>query len=171
MTTGKAKDAGKSEAQESDRALSGALIGGAFGLVSLAIFASASYADKVAASALWWGNVFATGAVLCLMASIIFGGIGWTAKVKVGAGNPFDRQAKLGMIGTVLLCTAAAVFAFNPKPDKKDPEFERLTQRVDRLEKQINGFEMRRGTKQPHEQLDSKAASAKPGPEGVTSKP
>ena len=110
-------------ASASDRALSSALIGGSFGFIGIAIFASASYADKVGSNALWWGNLLATFSVLLLIASVVFGGRGWTRKSGAGAFHPFNMQAVTGLIGIVLLCIAAAIFAFNPKQEtpKVDP--------------------------------------------------
>jgi hypothetical protein len=122
-------------ASEADRSLSSALIGGAFGFVGIAIFASASYADKVSSAALWWGNIFSTSSVLLLVVSIYFGGKGWTAKSKFGQNSSFNKQAILGIIGIAALAISSAIFAFNPKNDETNEKIEMLSQRISTLER------------------------------------
>lgn len=122
------------EATESDRNLSSALIGGAFGFIGIAIFASASYADKVDAVALWWGNVAATVSVGFLLASIISGGWGWTKRCLPGPLNPFSLQALFGLIGVVLLGVSAGYFAFNPKEDVSASGNDNFSKRIEAIE-------------------------------------
>lgn len=121
---------------ETHRALSSALIGGAFGFTGIAIFASASYADKVEPSALGWGNILSMISVVMLMASIIFGGRGWTRKDGDALRNTFSLQALSGLLGVLLLCVAAGIFAFNPKIDRQN-DLRRIEIRLDRLENQL----------------------------------
>ncbi|QEE44548.1 hypothetical protein FVA81_07985 [Rhizobium sp. WL3] len=124
-------------ASESDRALAGALIGGAFGFIGLAIFSSASYAEKVDPTSLWWGNIAAMIAVFFLVASIIFGGLGWTRQSRSGFSNQFNLQALFGLVGIVLLSFSAGIFAFNPKPSGPSDEMEVVMKQMGTLQAQL----------------------------------
>jgi hypothetical protein len=124
-------------ANNSEQSLSGALIGGAFGFIGLAIFASASYADKVDPPWLKWGNFGATIAVILLIVSVFFGGRGSTGKVSAGKLNPFNIQAITGLVGIALLAISAAVFAFNPKQEQAKPDPIQVNIRLNRLEQEL----------------------------------
>lgn len=135
-------DVGSSEqrarsASESDRALAGALIGGAFGFIGLAIFSSASYAEKVDPASLWWGNFAAMSSVFFLVVSVVFGGWGWTRRSRSGFSNQFNLQALSGLVGIVLLSLSAGFFAFNPKAAGPSEEMEILIKQIDALQAQL----------------------------------
>jgi hypothetical protein len=104
----------KRTASESDRALAGSLMGGAFGFIGLAMFSSASYAEKVEPNSLWWGNFAAMSSIALLAVSVMFGGWGWTRRSRPGFFNQFNLQAISGLAGMVCLVVSAVIFAFNP---------------------------------------------------------
>ena len=120
---------------DAERSLSGALIGGAFGFIGIAIFASASYADKVNSGSLWWGNVAATISVLMFVASIVFGGRGWNRSNAAGFTNLFNLQAVAGLFGIIALGMSAALFAFNPKTNEIESRIQVMNSRINALER------------------------------------
>lgn len=126
---------------ETHRALSTALIGGAFGFTGIAIFASASYADKVEPTALFWGNILSMISVAILMASIFFGGRGWTLKDGNDLRNTFSLQALLGAFGVAFLCVAAGIFAFSPRIDQQT-DLRKLEMRLDQIETKLGKPEL-----------------------------
>lgn len=128
----------RADTSESERSLSSALIGGAFGFIGIAIFSSASYADKVSPNSLWWGNLLVTSSVLLLVASVICAGRGWTRKNSPGFFNPFNLQAWCGLLGILVLGGGAAIFAFNPKIDTRQVEMLELLSRIQVLEKAVS---------------------------------
>lgn len=103
---------------ESERALSGALMGGAFGFAGLAIFASATYADKVDPYWLRWGNLASIGSMVALIISLWAGGRAWGDEISTKYFNPQHLQALAGLIGVVLLTVAGGLFAFHLKEEK-----------------------------------------------------
>jgi hypothetical protein len=128
--------ASQNSALEGERSLSGSLIGGAFGFIGIAIFASASYAEKVVPTALWWGNFAAMLSVIMFVSSIFFGGRGWTRDNRKGFRNSFNLQAVAGLFGLVFLALGAAIFAFNPKQETSKPDPLQMERRLKFLETQ-----------------------------------
>lgn len=125
-------------ASSGDRSLSGALIGGAFGFIGIAVFASASYADKVSSEWLLRGNIACTIAVALFLASIFFGGRGWTRKSEAGGFHPFNLQALTGLLGIFALGAGAAMFAFNPKVTPEPASARALVERLERIERTLS---------------------------------
>jgi hypothetical protein len=116
-----------------EKSLSMTFIGVASGLIAGAVFAAASYFEKVTLGGLIFGFVLGAIAIACFTASMIFGGKGVVAPLIVkGANNPFNRQVLAGLAGIVLLVSAAGVFTFNGKPASPVPE-----QSIDQLNDEI----------------------------------
>lgn len=111
-----------------------ALIGGAFGFMGIALFASASYADKVTDFALWWGNISASAAVGFFLGSIILGGIGLNFNITPGPKNAFNWQAIFGVFGVACLLVAAWLFAFSPKPESPKLDLAAVFDRITNLQ-------------------------------------
>src|SRR5579862_2024778 len=92
--------------------LSLGLIAGAIVIIAGVIWAIFGFMEKLNFVGQVIVAIISCIGAISLISSIMFGGRAIVEKITPGAGNGFDRQAKLMLCGTVLLMTAPVVGLF-----------------------------------------------------------